>query len=83
MRKLLLLLLLLPLVAEPAPSGEPGGEALPVEGFEQVEQALDEEEHAVSGELRLDGSYDSRGAVSRLWTRVVDSFRDSRAAWTA
>lgn len=80
MRKLLLLLLLLPLFAEPAPSGEPGGEALPVEGFEQVEQALNEEERAVSGELRLDGSYDSRGAVSRLWTRVVDSFRESLSA---
>ena len=35
----------------------------------QVEEGLTEEEREISGPLRLDGSYDPRGALQRLWQR--------------
>ena len=36
-----------------------------------VESSLTEEERAVSGDMALDGSYDTAGALHRLWARFL------------
>lgn len=39
--------------------------------LELVESSLTEEERAVSGDMVLDGSYDTAGALHRLWARFL------------
>ena len=71
MKKLLLILLLLPLL------GGVRAEALLDEakddyGASAVREALPEELQELGGELRFDGGYDSGGAFERLWRRLLE-----------
>lgn len=71
MKKLLISLLILPLLMMNAEAEPFYGDVLPE--VNAVEQALPEGEREVSGELSLDGSYDTTGALKRLWQRVLDT----------
>lgn len=42
----------------------------------QVENSLPGPGRAISGELKLDGSYDTQGALERLWGYVIETARD-------
>lgn len=73
MKRLLCLLLILPMLSAPscAESGsEDIGSILSVGG---VEDELSDEVRITAGTLRLDGSYDSAGALERLWNRFCES----------
>ena len=74
MKKMLLILLLLPLLF---PHRDPVGLTAEEAGLDQAEAELTEEERAVSGRLRLDGSYDASGALSRLWARIRGSLAET------
>ena len=80
MKKVLLILLFLPcfvLTAYAEGITEQAGEEV---NIYQVEKALPDELHEVSGTLTLDGSYDGAGALSRLWRRFGDAVtREFRA----
>lgn len=76
MKKLLLVLLMVPLFCGTCYAEDLGEEAARMTEVFQVENGLDEDELAVSGELRVDGSYDARGAIARLWDRFVTDVRD-------
>lgn len=39
---------------------------------DQVEKELGEEERELSGKLRLDGQYDTEGALSRMWDKLLE-----------
>jgi stage III sporulation protein AE len=79
-KKLFLLFLLLPLLLSQKPPGDAGGDAAEILELDRVEEEMSEEERAISGELRLDGGYDGRGALSRLWTSVISSLRERLGA---
>lgn len=76
MKKLLLILLLAPLFTVSAcAEGVSGPEA----GFdvEAMTRELPEEAIEIGGELRLDGSYDSAGALERLWNKILASLAEN------
>lgn len=75
MKKIILILLLLPWFSCACYAQDVGEETASITGAMQVEDGLGEEEREVVGDLTLDGSYDGRGALSRLWTKLVDSVR--------
>ena len=68
MKRLLLLLLPVLLLSGGALPGGLEEETAEQTGVYEVENGLDEEERTISGELRIDGSYDAAGALSRLWS---------------
>ncbi len=70
MKRLLCLLLLIPLFPSRAYAEEPKEDELLYAQLYGIEESLPEEERAISGEIKLDGSYDARGALARLWERV-------------
>ena len=70
MKKLLMILLLVPLLIT-AVWAEGGG--VDVSG---VEEGLDEETREISGELVTDGSYDVDGAIARLFAKVKEELAD-------
>ncbi len=69
--KTMLLVLLLCAVPVRVNSASVGEETARLTQVSQLEEGLDEEESAVTGEMRLDGSYDARGALARLWDRFL------------
>ena len=77
MKKLLLILLLCPLFVTSCRAEGLMEQAAAQTGAAQVEQALPEAERQISGPLRLDGGYDTDGALKRLWTRLADKARES------
>ena len=71
MKKVLVFFALFPLLsfpcyAEGIENAEILGEAY------QMEEALPAESREISGKLKLDGSYDTQGALRRLWTRFLE-----------
>lgn len=78
MRKLLLMILLLvPFLTVPAYAEEYSvslGEELDVYSLRDT---LPEEAREIGGELRLDGAYDSAGALERLWYRLLEYLTDN------
>ena len=74
MKRLFCMLLLIPFLLGSGldPVGEDTAELTGVYG---VENGLDEEEREISGPLKLDGSYDARGALARLWDRFVENIQ--------
>ena len=81
MKRLLLIILLAPFLIVSAYAED--GSTPPDAGFDvrAVRDALPEDVRDVGGELRLDGDYDSAGALERLWNRflgqIADSLRES------
>lgn len=71
MKKLLLILLILPLFGSVCSAEGIEEETARAANIEQVEEGLEQSEREISGELLLDGSYDARGALGRLWDRLV------------
>ena len=73
MKKLLLILLLAPFLTVGAHAAYDGAAEDP--GFEVggVTEGLTEEALEIGGELRLDGSYDTSGALERLWRAFLES----------
>lgn len=55
------------------------GETAELTEIYSVEEFLGQQEREISGELQIDGSYDARGALGRLWeklrTGVTEQFR--------
>lgn len=71
MKKLLVALLIVPLLTVSA-GAEPVYEDV-LTGVGAVEEALPQTEREISGELSLDGSYDTAGALKRLWQHTADT----------
>lgn len=71
MKKFLLVLLLTPVFFTSAFAEDIYSEAAGMSDVYAIEEALPAEEREVSGKLAIDGSYDTRGALSRLWDRLV------------
>lgn len=71
MKKLLFLLLLLPLFVTDAYAETDGAAVSDVFHVKQMETTLQADERDITGNLSIDGSYDSKGAISRLWTSFL------------
>ena len=76
MRNLLLALLLLPLFSTRCCAEELYDQAGALTEAYRVEEALPGTGRDITGGLRLDGSYDARGALERLAEHVLQSVRD-------
>lgn len=74
MKKMLITLMLLPLLTVSAGAEPDYAGALPE--VRAVEEALPESERELSGELSLDGSYDTTGALQRLFQRFAARARE-------
>ncbi len=73
MKRLFFILLLIPALRNGVPTGDVGTETAELTGIAQLEENLDEDERAIGGELRLDGTYDARGALARLSERFLSA----------
>lgn len=71
MKRLVLLILIIPLLISSAWADELSDAAESIIEPDRLESALEHDALEVSGELRLDGSYDTKGALSRLWSKLV------------
>lgn len=71
MKKLFLILLFCPLFFTPCSAEALYDQAADMSGVYEIQRALPEEERKISGELRVDGSYDTGGALKRLWGRLL------------
>lgn len=74
MKKFLISLLILPLLTVSAGAEPVYADALPE--VQAVEDALPESEREVSGELSLDGGYDTTGALQRLFQRFITKAKE-------
>ena len=77
MKRLLCILLLLPLFVSKAYAETDYAAIGDVFGVREMESPLQEEERRIAGQLSVDGGYDSRGALNRLWMSFL---RHCRAA---
>ena len=77
MKKLFLILLFCPLFFTPCSAEALYDQAADMSGVYEIQRALPEEERKISGELRVDGSYDTGGALKRLnsFGRIWDMHR--------
>ena len=73
MNKAICLLLLLPLLANSSYGQGMEEETAALTQVYTLEEALDEEERELSGDLRIDGSYDAGGALARIWDKLRES----------
>lgn len=76
MRECLLILLLCPLFIVCACAEELPERIGEMSGAYQAQAALPESVREISGDLRLDGSYDTDGALKRLCMRFIDQMKD-------
>ncbi|MBO5495886.1 MAG: hypothetical protein J5967_00650 [Oscillospiraceae bacterium] len=76
MKKLLFILLLLPLFVVSAHAETPAGKTEDIFQTEKLTEGLGEDELRIGGDLHLDGQYDTRGALGRLW----EHFRSAASA---
>ncbi len=76
MKKLLLILLLLPLFTVSAWAEEPAAQLAGDLDIGALHDALPEELREIGGELRV-GDYDEVGALERLWTRLLGMLKDN------
>lgn len=75
MKKLFFILLLLPLFSRCAYAEAPVEGESDLFGTSVLSENLNDRERGISGELTLDGTYDVRGALSRLWSTFADEIR--------
>ncbi len=76
MKKLLLILLLCPLFGTVAHAEDVYEQTAQMAQIYEVENALSDEELALTGNLTLDGSYDTEGALRRLWKHLLASLQE-------
>ena len=76
MRKLIGVLLVLSLMGQGLPDSDVLEETVRQTEAYQVAAGLSEEELEIGGELRLDGSYDLRASLHRLWQRFLRLARE-------
>ena len=69
-------MLLFPLFMTPCYAEGAVGEMAELTDAYAAERALDDAERAISGRLSLDGSYDTRGALSRLWDSLLQAGKE-------
>ncbi len=75
MKKLILIILFLPLFTVSAHAQDIYSEAAESMGIYAVEENAPPEARAVSGKLSLDGSYDSYGAIQRLINSALEALK--------
>ena len=73
MKRLLLILLILPLLSAPCYAQSYTEQTAEELEIMQIRDELSEDIREIGGELRLDGSYDGTGALERLWYRFLES----------
>lgn len=73
MKKLFLILILTPIFISGAFAENIGEQTKNVLEVDEIERALPEEGKEITGELRIDGGYDVRGALERLASEFVQS----------
>lgn len=72
MKKLICLLLLLPFFSVTCLAESVRKVTAEEIGADHVQDGLSEDERDISGELKLDGSYDVNGALARAWRSLTD-----------
>ena len=76
MKTLLLVLLLFPLLGTTCYADSAVDELAKLTDAYSVQNALGEGERKISGTLTLDGSYDTQGALSRLWKTLLEKGKE-------
>lgn len=79
MRTFLLLFFIMPIFFMPAYADDLYEETAALTGVEAMEEALGADTREISGELRADGGYDVRGALSRLWRKILEGLKEEAA----
>ena len=74
MKRLLILILLIPAFIGQACAEDLGGQAMDIFNADAMESGLSEEEAEISGSVRLE-RYDPGAALSRLWSAFVEKLR--------
>lgn len=77
MNKLLILPIILALVIRPAYAAQERVTIPELPEMDILEDSLDWQEKEISGEMKLDGSYDTKGALARLGDRLMETLRDN------
>ena len=80
MREFVLALLLCPIFFARCSAEDLTDRLGEISGAYQIQQLLPEDVRDISGELRLDGRYDTEGALHRLWERFVGKLTEQ---WSA
>lgn len=71
MKRLLFILVLIPLFISCADAADIYAETARITDANAVEEALDSDTRQISGKLEIDGSYDYKSALKRLWSDIV------------
>lgn len=77
MRRVLLILLLCPLFFADCRAEGISDTLSALGDIGALEEGLTDEERAISGEARLDGTYDVNGALDRLWSGLLSRLRSA------
>lgn len=77
MKRFFFFVLLVPLFLAPCSAEELYGEGAESFGTDRMEAALDREAREISGKFIPDGSYDTQGALKRLWDSLLDKLQSS------
>ena len=73
MKRIIILLIILPMFISTAFAEPLSDEAADIFGADAAEEALSDEARSITGRLRTDGGYDVQGSLERLWKSFVDS----------
>ena len=77
MKKLILLILILPIFTVSAYGEALQDEIIMSSGLDEIQKALPEKEREISGELKLDGSYDFNSALKRLGAGFTEKIKEA------
>lgn len=73
MKKVLLILIIMPLFFLSCHADNAAQSALEISGVDRLEENLPGRIRKISGEIKNDGTYDSGGALKRLGTEIIES----------
>lgn len=77
MKKIVFIILIMPFLLSTAWADELTDAAESIIEPDRLESALEQDALEISGELSLDGSYDSKGALNRLWSKLISKADES------
>ncbi len=77
MKKLIIIIMLIPFFVISAHAENISAELIDETDIYKIQDALPQQEQEISGELKLDGSYDSNGALNRLGGRFSAKLRET------